>query len=111
MKVKIEGVMITLTDNQILEIQRYRKRMERSARSFEKVLKFFKFKQDKEFTNTFSREGLYAEIIDRGNYHDVWMVGEGVKESHLFPGGWIYSEPHQLSEELHKATGGLQVQK
>lgn len=111
MKVKIEGVMITLTESQISAIEKYKKLKLRSFKSFVKVLRFFRFKQDKEANNCFSRPGIHAEIIDYDGWHEVWMVGEGVKNSKLFPGGWQYSEPKELGEELHKATGGLQVQK
>ena len=45
----------------------------------------------------------YAEIIDRGNYSDVWMVGDGLKSSTGFPGGWVYESPIEIETEVIKS--------
>jgi hypothetical protein len=48
--------------------------------------------------------GWYAEALDRGRYYDLWLVGHGLKQSSTYPGGWIYSEPKELADELKRVT-------
>jgi len=106
----VEGVRIELTKEQIAKVEKRRKQVQKSWLSFQNVLRHFGFRQLKDQKGCYSKGGWYAEIIDRGVWHDVWMVGSGLKDSHLFPGGWIYSEPRELNEELNKALSESNTQ-
>lgn len=106
MTVFIKGVRIKLNDKQIAEVDKELKSRERCRISFVKMLRKFGFRnEDKAFPNSFGNKTFdwYAEIIDRGNYSDVWMVGKELKSSGGFPGGWIYSEPKEIEDEIVRA--------
>ncbi len=53
-----------------------------------------------------SRFEWYAEIQDHGNWHTVWMIGEGLKHG-SFPGGHIYETPELMAAEIIKALEKL----
>jgi len=81
--------------------------MEKEFKTFTSVLKYCGFKKmdTKGWLNPSSvcyenkEKGWFADILDRGAYKEVWMVGNGLK-SGSFPGGWIYGNPNNIFEEL-----------
>lgn len=104
MKVFVEGVEIELTKEQLAKVEKRRKQIESDFRSFKSVLRHFGFKQLKDQKDCFANDKWYAEIVNHGNWHSVWMTGQGLKNSHLFPGGWTYFEPNEIRDELYNAA-------
>lgn len=45
------------------------------------------------------RHEWYAEMLD----DRVWITGKGLKEMQSYPGGWVYSDPKELKEDVLKA--------
>lgn len=70
---------------------------------FQSVLRHFGFRQMKDQKGCYQKGNWYAEIIDHGGWHSVWMIGGGLKDTHLFPGGWSYHYPRELNDELSRA--------
>jgi hypothetical protein len=105
MKIIVEGVSIELTPAQIATIEKERKRREKCRGSFKRMLAKLGFRQSHDVPGSFSHKtnDWYAEIIDRRHYSDVWMVGDGLKNSTGFPGGWVYESPMELEKEVVKA--------
>ena len=106
MDVFIDGTRIKLTNSQEQLIRKHRRKLERGFRSMESVLKHFGFKKLKDSATSFEHlaYGWYAEIYTHNeNWHSVWMVGDKLKNSHLFPGGWNYDDTHELHHELTRA--------
>ncbi|MBE8712510.1 hypothetical protein [Sphingobacterium hungaricum] len=102
MKIKVDGVTIELTKEQIEETKR--ERFE-NLKSLEDVLFQFGFKKvvPKENPNqtyyTNEEKGWHAEKVD---YDGVWMVGGELQDDGSFPGGHVYWEKEELFEELIK---------
>lgn len=71
---------------------------------FKKVLKGFGFEVLLNEPQTFVhyKNGWYADILDQGNYCEVWAIGKGLKDSPGFPGGWNYGTAEELEIELTK---------
>lgn len=105
MDIIVQGVKITLTKSQVQTIESVEKRRLKCKNSFKKMLTHFGFKENADQPNTFSHKAKqwYAEIIDRGVYSDVWMVGRGLKSSSGMPGGWVYESPKEIETEIIKA--------
>ena len=108
MEIFVKGVKIKLTKEQIDLIEQNDAKIEKCRNSFVKMLKHFHFEQWKDDKDYFSNPttGWVAEILDRGNYKEVWMIGDGLKTS-SFPGGWIYSSPEQIEMEILRALEKL----
>ena len=53
------------------------------------ILKSFGFKKEN-ITDYIHNSGCYANIIDQGNFCEVWLTGGRSKQSAYFPGGWVY---------------------
>jgi hypothetical protein len=116
MKAMFNGVEIQLTPEQIKVVTAAKEKHEKAVDGgFIKVLKSYGFEKmsSKGWANPDSvcfqhpTHGWFAEIIDHGLWQNVWMVGTGLRNSQLFPGGWSYDEPQVLHEELSKATTDL----
>lgn len=108
MEIFVEGVRITLTAEQVALVEKEQRRRQRCGNSFAKMLKHFGFKRVKSLPNCWEHisRGWFAEILDRGNYSDVWMVGKELKCSG-FPGGYCYGEPEDVEAELLSALEKL----
>lgn len=65
-----------------------------------KILKSFGFKKANN-TDFIHENGIYADVIDMGAFCEVWMTGQGCKQSAGFPGGYNYG-PDSLVTELNK---------
>jgi hypothetical protein len=105
----IRGVRIELTPEQIKKIKQAENKLKRCRSSFEKMLRHLGFKQISDLPPghfEHKQQDWYAEIYNRGCYNDVWMVGNGLKSSG-FPGGWNYSSPQEIEEEILKALDNL----
>lgn len=105
MNIIVEGCTIRLTPAQIAIIDKEKKRREKCRGSFKRMLTKLGFRPCKDLPGSFQHKdrSWYAEIIDRGNYSDCWMVGEGLKDLTGFPGGWVYETPMDIEKELIKA--------
>lgn len=108
MNIIVEGVSIELTESQVSLLKKEKaKRAKRAYSGFAKTLKHFGFIHKKD-VNTENepiewyehpKHGWRAEILDRGNWKEVWLVGKCLKDSG-FPGGHIYSNSKELAEEI-----------
>lgn len=131
MFVIVEGVAIKLLPQQLALIykvrEKARKKENRLSRIRDKehmaerkqlidVLKKYGFKKistkdfkDKTTVVAFMHEAndWYAELLHRGGYSDVWMVGKGLKQANGFPGGWLYEEPEQIEAVIIKARNEM----
>lgn len=115
MKVKIKGVEITLTTEQEREIARVNKRWAREVSSLATVLRSFGFKKhtvtgEEGSVSSFYthvKNGWHAEIEKEKYYTHVWIVGNGLKDSGSFPGGWYYGEPQEITDELNRALEAI----
>ena len=102
MKIKVDGVSITLTKEQIAEIERVKKERLAEMNSFKNALLKSGFKKlsikDK-YAECYQNDdkGWYAEIIEGAR---VWMVGAFLQQSYGFPGGWTYDTVEELRTEL-----------
>lgn len=105
MKIVVEGCIVELTPAQIAKIERERKVREKCRSSFGRMLIKLGFKPCKDLPGSFQHKdrSWYAEIIDRGNYSDCWMVGNGLKSVSGFPGGYVYESPREIEMEVIKA--------
>lgn len=106
MKVVVEGCTIELTTGQVAIIDKERKLREKCRGSFKRMLRKLGFMQSHDdVPGSFSHKTKqwYAEIIDRGHYSDVWMIGDGLKSVSGFPGGYVYESPMDLEKEVIKA--------
>lgn len=109
MIIRVEGVSIELTSEQMALIEANRKERAKCRNSFKKMLRFFGFKAMKDSPGSYWNEEYkwYADIQDRGPYFTVWMTGEGLKNSGAPPGGWIYEEPEDIENAILKFLAGL----
>lgn len=102
MNIKVDGVSITLTKEQIAKIERVKKERLAEMNSFKNTLLKSGFKKlsikDK-YVECYQNDekGWYAEIIDGTR---VWMVGAFLQQSYGFPGGWTYDTVEELRTEL-----------
>lgn len=113
MKVLVENTWITLTQQQINAIDKTKRELEKSVKSFESVLKFFGLKK----VNTSDWENnanclwyqhpdrnWCAEIIKHNTHWiEVFAAGYGLKHDTVPPGGWIYSTPEELKDAFLEA--------
>lgn len=104
MQTKVDGVTITLTDEQVKHIRETKAKRRKMLKSFGSVLLSFGFELDMidRSGNTcylHPINGWWAEIYDDNR---VWMVGKGLKCNKAFPGGYMYHTPEELIEELEK---------
>lgn len=104
MKIKVDGVSITLTKRQVSQIERVKKERLAEMNSFKNALFKSGFKKINmnihgQYEECYANDekGWYAEIID-GNR--VWMVGAFLQQSYGFPGGWTYDTVEELRTEL-----------
>ena len=76
----------------------------REVSGFRKVLLKFGFKNLDGYKLSYSNEknGWFADIIDFGNFAEVWLVGTGLKDGG-FPGGWNYADPKDIEKALNSA--------
>lgn len=106
MKVIVDGVSITLTKTQVNHINKVKAERLKNLKTFEDALKRFGFKRHRDtrdkgyncdhcYAN--DEKGWYAEIYDGDR---VWMVGNELKASTSFPGGWMYWTIKELIDEL-----------
>jgi len=102
MRINVQGVTVSLTEQQEKEIQRVLKQRERCRYSFKRMLKHFGFKELKDQPNSFIHKvhNWYAEVLDRGTWSDVWMTGAGLKDNGGIPGGHFYSTAREIEEEM-----------
>ena len=99
----VDGVYIELTKEQSDLIDEHAQKRKRFRNSFTKMLRFFGFKKIRGIDSYIHvTQNWFADIHDRGSYHTCWMVGEGLKCSKLFPGGWVYESPEEIETELLK---------
>ena len=49
------------------------------------------------------KNSWFADIIDFGNFAEVWMVGKGLKDGGGMPGGWNYGSIKEIEDTLNKA--------
>lgn len=126
MFVIVEGVAIKLLPQQLALIYKAREKAKKKEnrlfrirhkehiaerKAFMDVLKKYGFKKinTKDWADktavAYIHEGndWYAELLHRGGYSDVWMVGKGLKQASGFPGGWLYEEPAQIEAVIIKA--------
>ena len=50
----------------------------------------------------YRKMGWYADVLGYLWGCEVWMIGPGLKDNPGYPGGWRYSYPEGLREELSK---------
>lgn len=50
----------------------------------------------------YRKMGWYADVLGYLGFHEVWMIGAGLKDKQGYPGGWRYSYPEELREKLSK---------
>jgi hypothetical protein len=101
----IDGVRIELTPAQVTKIEKEKKKRDRCIYSFKRMLTVLGFKPIKDLPGSFQHKDndWYAELLnDR-----VWIVGQGIKDSRSFPGGWVYWSPKEIKEEVTKRLGEL----
>jgi hypothetical protein len=108
MDVFVEGIRISLTESQISIVEAEKRKREKCLNSFINILIHFGFKETigkgtpssvRWFEN--KRYNWYAELtIHNENWQSVWMVGKGLKQMSLFPGGWIYESPKEIENEI-----------
>lgn len=48
------------------------------------------------------KHGWYAEILERSNWADLFIVGHGLRSSG-FPGGWVYGSTLELEDDIKNA--------
>jgi hypothetical protein len=102
MIVNINGCEIQLTEDQIQKIENHKRKLERASNSFHGTLILFGFRRIKGEKAYSHPNGWYAEVtVHNENWIDLWMVGNGLKTS-SFLGGWIYSEPNEVAQELQR---------
>ena len=102
MRTIVDGVAILLTDEQIKHIELTKKKRDKEASSFSKVLKSFGFeKKNGGYIN--EELNAWGEIIDHGPWKEVWLTCEHTKSISSIPGGWCYGCPKELSKELFDA--------
>lgn len=116
MEVRIKGVLIKLTDEQVKKIEKEERARERCRKSFEKMLLRFGFKKidtsDWEDKNAMAYEHVYYNWFAKinknfsGDISDVFMAGEGLKNVG-FPGGYNYESPKEIEIELVKVMDEL----
>lgn len=104
MKTKVDGVTITLTDEQVKYIQEAKAKRRKNRKPFGSVLLRFGFELDMidksgNACYLHQEKGWWAEIYD-GNR--VWMLGGGLRHDEAYPGGHMYHTPEELIEELEK---------
>lgn len=113
MKVTISGVEIQLTPEQTQLVYASKKKIERltgDVRAFTSVLLKYGFKRvstvgwecPDQICFAHKGNGWWAEILDFKNFHEVWMVGNCLKDFG-FPGGANYGSPKEVAEALDEA--------
>lgn len=108
MDITVKGVRIKLTEEQVKQIAIEEERRNKECKSFTSCLKYFGFKKvcTKGWLNPNQNcwnnedKGWWAEIHDYGGFKEVWIVGKDLKEVSSFPGGYTYSSPEEIIEEL-----------
>lgn len=109
-EILVNGVLISLTRQQLKKINTEIAERKEDKSAFEKVLFHYQFKKVDTTGWLNPKQDCYqhvyfnwwAEIVRHGGWHEVWLVGEGLKCGG-FPGGWNYGEPEYLQEEIEKA--------
>jgi len=109
MEAIVEGVRITLTPEQVMQIEAYHAKQKQECSTFNKTLKSFGFKKmstkgwENPNANCWTTENWIVEIFNSGNHNEYCSVaGSGVD---LSSSGWpiTISSPQELVEILNKA--------
>lgn len=98
--ISVDGVYISLTPDQLAEIEKIKAKRRRECNSFTKVLLHFGFKKSKDVKGGFVHETFdwWAQIDDYTNFKMVFMVGNGLRSG--CHGGSNYGEPREIEEEI-----------
>lgn len=107
MKVRVQGVSIVLTKEQIEHIDKEKANQIRECKSFVRILKHFGFEKintsswpdPKDNLYSHPQHGWFADIQDYRTYKACFLTGKGLK-SNGFPGGYVYESPESMAKEI-----------
>lgn|SRR5690606_24524827 len=109
MEAIVEGVRITLTPEQVMQIEAYHAKQKQECSTFTKTLKHFGFKKmstkgwENPDANCYQTKNWFAQIYDSKTLNATcFIVGEGID---LDSSGWplVVDSPEELVEILNKA--------